>query len=104
MWWLTAACLIIAIGLVWWSMPDSGLPITVRFPEGHGLQPEDQVLYRGIEVGTVDAVELGDDLNNVDVSITLRSSASNLARQGTRFWIVRPQLSLSKIALSLIHI
>ncbi len=98
MWWLTAACLLLAIGLVWQSMPESGLPITVRFPEGHGLQPEDQVLYRGIEVGTVDAVELGDNLSNVDVSITLRSSASNLAREGTRFWIVRPQLSLTRIA------
>ena len=97
MWWLTLACLLLAIVLVWISLPETGVQISVQFPEGHGLQAEDQVLFRGIEVGYVDDVKLNSDLTSVDVSITLNSSAADLAIEGTRFWIVRPQLSLSRI-------
>ena len=97
MWWLTLVCLLLAIGLVWWSLPEQGMTIKVRFPEGHGLQSDDQVLFRGIEVGVVEEVELSEDLEAIDVQINLKSSAAQLAREGTRFWIVRPQLSLSRI-------
>lgn len=97
MWWLTLACLLLAAGLVWWSLPERGVSISVRFPEGHGLQPEDQVLYRGIEVGVVEEVQLSDDQEAIDVMLKLTYSAAKLAREGTRFWIVRPQLSLSGV-------
>ena len=97
MWWVTLASLLLAIGLVWWSLPEDGIEVTVRFPQGHGLQAEDQVLYRGIEVGSVTGVELNKNLSSVDVRLRLNASASELAREGTRFWIVRPQLSLSGI-------
>ncbi len=97
MWLLTFASLVLAIGLVWWSLPEEAVEVVVRFPEGHGLQAEDQVLYRGIEVGTVESVHLNEDLNSVDANLRLNASAADVAREGTRFWIVRPQLSLSGI-------
>lgn len=97
-WWLTVLSLIAAIALVWWSLPDPGLMINVKFPEGHGLKAEDRVLYRGIEVGHVDDVQLSDDHSGIDVTIALNESASDLARQGTEFWIVRPKLSITEIS------
>ena len=72
--------------------------ITIRFPEGHGLPPEDTVRYRGIEVGTVESVSLDDTLEGVKVEVLLRPSALHLATEGTRFWIVRPELSLTRIS------
>ncbi|MEM9413069.1 MAG: MlaD family protein, partial [Planctomycetota bacterium] len=98
LWWVTLVCLVVALGLVWWSLPESGILVEVTFPDGHGLQAEDQILYRGIEVGVVEDVELQSDLNSVRVDLLLNSSAQNLAREGTQFWIVRPQLSFSRIA------
>lgn len=98
MWLLTLVCLLIAVGLVWWSMPDRGLTISIHFPEGHGLQAEDVVRFRGIDVGTVDRVELNSDLTAIDVVVTLKTFAEPLARKGTRFWIVRPSLSFSGVS------
>ncbi len=72
--------------------------ITVSFPDGHGLQKEDTVRYRGIEVGTVESVELGHNLEGVEVEVLLKPFASRLASEGTRFWIVRPELSLTRIS------
>ena len=98
LWLLTLVCLGIAVGLVWWSMPPQGASIRISFPEGHGLEAEDAVRYRGIEVGTVESVELASDLKGVEASVLLKPFAANLAKEGTRFWVVRPEVSLTRIS------
>lgn len=98
LWLLTLLCLLISAGLIWWSMPPRGTTIHIQFPEGHGLKQEDTVRYRGIEVGTVESVHLDDSLEGVEVEVLLKPSASELATKGTRFWIVRPELSLTRIS------
>ena len=98
LWILTILCLLVSAGLLWWSMPQKGTTIHIQFPEGHGLQPEDTVRYRGIEVGTVESVHLDDSLDGVEVEVLLKPSASQLSKEGTRFWIVRPELSLTRIS------
>ncbi len=98
MWLLTLLCLFTAIGLVWWSMPSQGVQIQIHFPDGHGLEPEDTLRHRGIEVGVVESVELNHELAGVDVTVNLKPFAEPLARAGSRFWIVRPQLSLGGIS------
>lgn len=97
MWWVAVACLILAIALTWFAAPDTGTEITIRFPEGHGLQAGDSVRHRGIDIGQVTSVELNDDLTGVDVTVSLRAGADKLARADSRFWIVRPKLSLTAV-------
>ena len=98
MWLLTLVCLVTAIGLVWWSMPEEGVHIEIHFPDGHGLRVEDTLRYRGIDVGMVEAVELKSDLGGVDVTVVLKPFAEGLAREGSQFWIVRPELNLGGIS------
>ena len=75
---------------------ESKSPFT--FPEGHGLKVEDSVRFRGIDVGVVEEVKLNQELSTVDVSVNLLPFAEPLAREGTRFWIVRPELSVGGIS------
>ena len=98
LWVLTLICLLIAGALIWWSLPEHGTKITIRFPEGHGLRAEDPVRYRGIEVGRVETVQLDGSLDEVEVEVLLKPSASQLASEGARFWIVRPELSFTRIS------
>ena len=81
-----------------WSLPERGINIDIHFPEGHGLEAEDAVRFRGIDVGIVEEVQLNADLTGVDVRVNLKPFAQELAREGTRFWIVRPELSLAGIS------
>ena len=97
-WWLALACLLISIGLVFWSMPSGGTHIQIHFPQGHGLKAEDPVRYRGIDVGVVETIHLTDGLEAVDVHVKLFPTAKQLATEGSKFWIVRPQLSISGVS------
>ena len=97
MWWVTLLCLAVAVFLAWQSLPDSGTRIVIYFPEGHGLRTRDALRHRGIDVGTVEDIRLKSDLDSVRVSVLLVTGAEALCREGSRFWIERPQLSLSGV-------
>ena len=98
LWWLALACLLVSIGLVLRAMPSRGTHVQIQFPQGHGLKAEDAVRYRGIDVGVVTSVYLTDSLDAVDVHVELFPTAAPLAVEGTKFWIVRPQLSISGVS------
>lgn len=98
MWWVTLLCLLLAVVLVWTSLPETGRRLTINFPQGHGLKSGDAVRFRGIEVGKVAGVRLSSDVSGVTVTVNLTSGAGALDRDGTRFWIVRPRLSLTEVS------
>jgi len=92
---------IIAFGVAAWLLAEGwsqrGVTIVVRFDDGHGLRAEDPVRYRGIDVGVVSRVTLSREFDGVDVHIRLDRHANAMARNGSRFWIVRPELGLRAI-------
>ncbi|MEM7783032.1 MAG: MlaD family protein [Planctomycetota bacterium] len=98
MWLVALICLITAFGFVFWSRSEQGLKISIQFPEGHGLEAEDSVRFRGIDVGVVHEVKLSSDMDGVEVIVSLFPAAEPLARDGSRFWIVRPELDFGGIS------
>ncbi len=98
MWWVTIACFVVAFWLTWQSIPSKGPTIVIRFPDGHGLKAGDAVRHRGIDAGIVESVALSEDLSQITATVTLTPGAAGLAKEGARFWIVRPQLSLAGVS------
>ena len=99
--WLPPLALAGAIASFVLVSQDEGREISVRFKQGHGLKVGDAVKHRGIEVGSVTGIGLSEDLGGVVARLRLRDEANGLAREGTQFWIERPQLSLGKLAVSI---
>ena len=97
LWWITGLSLVIAFVLVIGSQRRQGPAITIQFTDGHGLKAGDTLRYRGIIIGEVSEVALNPKLAGVVVSVNLEHRASSLARQGTEFWIERPQVSLARV-------
>ncbi len=98
MWLMTLTCLLIAIGLTWSAIRPPGTKIVIRFSEGHGLRPGDAVRHRGIEIGQVETVELSPGEDGIVVNVVLDATAAAIACEGSRFWIVRPQLDFTGIS------
>lgn len=98
LWWLTAVCVVVAIGLVITSFRTQGTVVHIRFEEGHGLKAGDTLHYRGIDVGNVTKVVVAEDMQGVDVSIQLAPGSEKLAVDGSEFWIQRARLRLGQVS------
>jgi paraquat-inducible protein B len=92
--WIVPLIAAIAAGwLVYKNVHESGPVITIQFSDGSGLQANQTVLkYRGVRIGEVRSVQLAGDPAHVEVEVRLTAWAKNLAREGSVFWIVRPEV------------
>ena len=97
LWWVTGLCAIIALGLFVTSL-ERTTKVIVQFKEGFGIKSGDAVRYRGVSIGEVQDVALSDDLADITVQLSLTQDGSRVAREGTQFWIQRPQVSLNRVS------
>jgi paraquat-inducible protein B len=97
--WLVPLMAAVAAGFLMYRwMHDQGPTITIMFRDGTGLKPgQTEIRYRGVAVGEVSTVELGPDLTNVTVSARVRRATADIAREGSIFWIVRPEVGIETV-------
>ncbi len=97
LWLLPVVAALACVFLIWRQWRVRGPLIELRFTEGRGVKPGDTVRYRDVTVGEVVEVRLDDGLDAVLAHVRLRADAAGLARTGSRFWVVRPEISLAGI-------
>jgi paraquat-inducible protein B len=79
-------------------MQERGPTITIKFRDASGVKSEQtEIRYRGVPVGQVTKAELTPDQQYVMVSVQLRHTAAGLAREGSLFWIVRPEVGFGTV-------
>src|SRR5690606_19357263 len=76
---------------------DVGPTIAISFADGTNIGQGSKVVYRGVEVGSVESVELDAGLQQVNVVARLHKPAAGLAREGSQFWIVEPRISVGQV-------
>lgn len=93
---------LLALVAVFWigdrAWRERGPSLWLHAQHGQGMQPGSLLRYRGIAVGEVVAVELKQDLKGVLLELRLEPGAEALARVGSRFWVVRPNVSLDRLS------
>lgn len=97
-WILPVVALLLAAWLAYQGWVERGYVVTIQFDQGHGLKAGDDVRYRGIAVGRVREVTLTSDHSGILVRAALDAESSDLARLGTRFWVVRPEVGVTNVA------
>jgi paraquat-inducible protein B len=80
------------------SALQKGLALTIRVERGDGLSPGTAIRYKGLDVGKVESIELTDDLQAVILHARITQATAQIARAGTRFWVVKPEVSLTRAA------
>ncbi|WP_122828378.1 MlaD family protein, partial [Pseudomonas viridiflava] len=77
---------------------QKGTVINIRVDSGDGLKPGTPIRYKGIDLGKVETVALTDDLQAVQLTARITESADKIARVGSQFWVVKPELGLIRTA------
>lgn len=75
-----------------------GTLVEILMPQADGLREGTPVRYKGLDVGSVERISLADDLSRVVVVARITESAERIAREGTQFWVVKPELGLVRTA------
>jgi paraquat-inducible protein B len=77
---------------------ESGPEITIQLDDSSGIRPgETTVAVHGVTIGHVKSVELSSDHLHAIEHVQLEQSAESIARAGSLFWMVRPEVSLQSI-------
>lgn len=97
-WLIPVAAVGIAAWLIYAEVIDKGPTLHIYFDNAEGLQAgKSQMKFRGVQIGNVDTLELTPDSGKIRVTVSLLKSAAHLAREGSLFWIVKPQIGLNQI-------
>jgi paraquat-inducible protein B len=97
-WLIPTIVMLISIGTYVASWRNRGTEIEISFQNGYGLRAGDELKHHGVAAGKIEAVELNADGSGIKVKVRLLPGAAGLARRGSRFWIVRPQIDLTGIS------
>lgn len=83
---------------LWTDYKSMGPEIEISFDEVPGIQAgKTPLVYRGVDAGTVSAVELDKNLNKVLVKVRLKEFAAGLASEETDFWVEKPVITLAEL-------
>jgi paraquat-inducible protein B len=97
-WLVPLAAAAIAGFFIYSEVFSDGPTVHIYFKDAQNLEAgKSEVKYRGAQIGIVKALKLTKDHQSVDVSVSLNRGAMEVAREGSRFWIVRPQVGLAQI-------
>lgn len=80
----------------WWQQ---GRTITIQFETSEGLTPnKTPIKYRNVTIGEVKSVSLSDDHSHVVATVSLDNNTEAFTRKDTKFWVVRPRISLGGVS------
>ena len=97
-WAVPVIAAIVATVLVAQNLRKLGPAITIQFDNASGLDANQSVIrYRGVRVGSVSSIQLSPDLRHVEVRARLDRTSAGLARGGSTFWIVRPEVGAAGV-------
>ncbi|WP_444934341.1 MlaD family protein [Microbulbifer sp. JTAC008] len=77
---------------------EGGIQIQVSLVSAEGLRVGAPLRYRGVQVGEITRLRLDRSLGEVWARAKLYHRGEQFAREGTRIWVVSPQISIDKIA------
>ncbi len=94
---LVAGAIALWLGVT--TLQQRGPLVTITFDSAEGLAAgKTRVRYKDVEVGTVTAVDLTDDLSRVRLEARMDAGIAEHLNEGTRFWVVRPRIGASGVS------
>lgn len=75
-----------------------GTLITIKVDRADGLRTDTPIRFKGLDVGKIESVDLSPDMQSVMLTARITEVPERIARTGSQFWVVKPELGLMKTA------
>ena len=98
-WVIPIVAALVGAWLTYHTFSQRGPAVTIVFETAEGLEAgKTMVRYKDVEIGSVESIVLSKDLKHVVVTARLVKESSAYLREGTRFWVVRAQVSAGNVS------
>ena len=99
-WLVPLVAAIVGLSFIVRNWMNTGPTITIAFESAEGLEVgQTKVRYKDVVVGQVTGIRVAADRSNVLVMAELdRDAARYLAREGARYWVVKPRLTIGSVS------
>lgn len=94
-WLIPLVTLLVGGWLIVKTVSERGPEVTISFRTAEGIEAgKTMVKYKNVDIGMVESIRFSEDFGNVLVTVRFNHGTDHFLRRNTRFWVVRPQLSL----------
>jgi paraquat-inducible protein B len=98
-WIIPILAAIVAIGIAVQRILSEGPSIVIVFTAAEGIEAgKTFIKYKDVNIGQVKAIRLTNDYRKVEVTAKIEKHAGALMVKDAKFWIVRPQITLSGVS------
>lgn len=98
-WLLPLVAALIGGWLVYKTISERGPEVTITFKSADGISAgKTRIKHKDVEIGKVESVRLSDDFSHVVVKARLVQGTESYLTGNTKFWAVRPRLSLKGVS------
>lgn len=98
-WLIPLVALSIGMWMVYHQWANQGPLINIEFVSASGIEADQtKIKTKDVEIGVVKKVELKPDLSGVIVTARMSPSAEMLLGKDSKFWLVRPRVSLNGVS------
>jgi paraquat-inducible protein B len=77
---------------------NAGVSVRLLLTGAKGINTGTEIRYRGMGIGEITGLHLKEDFSGVIAEAALKSSATSLLTEGSRFWKVEPAIGLARTA------
>ena len=90
---------LVGIWLIFKTYVEKGTEIEISFNNGYNLEEgKTKIKYKDVNIGLVHTITFSDDYSKVILKATINREAVSLLKKNTRFWVVKPQLTIREIS------
>lgn len=81
------------------TLSEQGSVATISFLTADGIEVgTTRIKYKNVNIGVIEGMQFSEDFSHVILSARFNQGMDSFLRRNTRFWVVRPQLSLSGVS------
>ncbi len=99
LWLIPIVTVLVGTWMVYDNRASQGPLITIDFASADGQEEgKTKIKTRNVEVGRVQTITLEENLESVTVTARMSNQVRDLLVDGTRFWVVSPEIGLSGVS------
>ncbi len=81
------------------TLTDQAPTATISFMTAEGIEAgKTKIKYKNVDIGLVDEIAFADNFSNVVLKVRFNQGMEDFLRRNTRFWVVKPQLSVRGVS------